>query len=333
MSKVREQLVGLLDYIEQVVRLDEQIAFRLSDYRLPDGSTFTVTNGDTHNLPGLRHDQLDADGPVWLEVERLSRIDPPQPPENLSSWIAISPDPERRPEVRTKRIITVSATERDVALTQGEVRPDDVSESPKKRSDPDGAPPRFDLILRLEDRPLVSEAIAKWIAEDWTSWSLSELPRRRTIALYQSLYKLFQLLEVGAAESPIELIWGIGEVRWFRNDKLLLDRPLLERRADIELDDGRAGLIRVRPTAADALFELKPYEELGCTHLATFSDFVRREIQRVAQDDGVSPFLRGSFEPILSAAGARLDPAGVYRPEVIDWIFGRRSQRWSNGHR
>ena len=59
-------LIGLLDYVEQVVRLDERVAFRLSEYRLPDGSTFAITNAETHNLPGLRHDQRDDEGSVWL---------------------------------------------------------------------------------------------------------------------------------------------------------------------------------------------------------------------------------------------------------------------------
>ena len=121
----------------------------------------------------------------------------------------------------------------------------------------------------------------------------------------------FQLLEVGAAESSIELMWGIGSVNW-RKDGKLLDRPLLERRVEIELDDARGGLIRVRPTAADPLFDLKPYEELGCSGLASLSDLIRREMKLASENEGVSPFARESFEPILSAAAARLDPDAGY---------------------
>lgn len=315
MPDVRQKLIGLLDYVEQVVRLDERVAFRLSEYHLPDGSTFAITKQDTHNLPGLRHDQRDDEGSVWLEVERLSRREPPVPPEELAPWIALSPNPASAPEIRTERMVTVSAAERDMALAKSEVRPDDVLEAPRKRSEPKNAPVRFDLTLRLEDRPKLGQAITAWIAETWTPWSVAELPRRKTIALYQVLYKIFQLLEVGAAESPIELIWGIGVVHWERDGKIL-DRPLLERRVEIELDDGRAGLIRVRPTAADALFDLKPYEELGSTNLITLADLIHREIQRAAEDEGISAFLRESFEPILSAAGVRLDPGGVYAPEI-----------------
>ena len=69
-------------------------------------------------------------------------------------------------------------------------------------------------------------------------------------------------MEVGGSESPIELIWGVGVVNW-QKDGRIIDRPLLERRVDIELDDARGGLIRIRPTSADAGFDLKPYEELG----------------------------------------------------------------------
>jgi hypothetical protein len=166
--------------------------------------------------------------------------------------------------------VTVTAAERDAALTSGSVRPDDVLEAPRKRDEPEHTPARFDLKLRLEDRPKISAAINLWIAGPWTEWSASELPRRRTIALYQVLYKIFQLLEVGRAESPIELMWGIGVVHW-QKDGRLVDRPLLERRVDIELDEKRGGLIRVRPTSADARFDLKPYEELGCAGPARFS--------------------------------------------------------------
>jgi hypothetical protein len=256
MPDARQKLIGLLDYIEQVVRLDERVAFRLSEYRLPDGSTFAVSKSDTQNLPGVRHDHRDDEGTVWLEVERLARKEPPAPPEVIGDWIVLSADPAYPPEVRSERLITVTATERDAAIAKGEVRPDDVLDAPRKRGEPEAAPPRFDLKLRLDDRPAVADAINLWIAGPWTMWSAAELPRLRTITLYQVLYKIFQLMEVGGAESPIELMWGIGVVHW-QKDSRIVDRPLLERRVEIELDDARGGLIRIRPTSADALFDLK----------------------------------------------------------------------------
>jgi hypothetical protein len=305
MAEPRQKLVGLLDYVEQVIRLDERVTFRLSEYRLPDGSRFALAMADTHHLPNVRHDLRDDEGPVWLEIERLARKEPPPPAKEIADWIILSPDPGRHPEVRKHRLVTVSTAQRDDALAKGIVRPEDVLKSPRKRSDPENAPPKFDLKLRLEDRPTAAAAVERWIAGPWAAWSAEELPRRRTIALYQQLYKIFQLLEIGSSESSIELMWGIGIVRW-QKDGAILDRPLLERRVDIELDDARGGVIRVRPTSADAVFDLKPYESLGCTNLPSLSDLIRREIHRAGEDGGVSPFNRESYETILSAAGARL---------------------------
>lgn len=310
----REKLIDLLDYVEQVVRLDERVAFRLSEYKLPDGSNFAVHEGATRNLPGVRHDIREGESAVWLEVERIARREPPAPPPEIADWIVLSADPARLPEARPQRILTVTAVERDAALSKGEVRIEDIMEAPRRRGEPHDAPPRFDLTLRLADRPAVSSSIEIWIAGPWAVWATEELPRRRTIALYQQLYKVFQLVEVGGAESPIEVVWGVGLVQW-EKDGRVIDRPLLERRVDFELDDARGGRLRIRPTSADAVYDLKPYDELGCAGLPSLSDLIRREIRRAADEEGISPFIRESFEPILSGAASRLDPEGAYAPD------------------
>src|SRR6516225_6870644 len=142
MRDARQKLIGLLDYVEQVVRLDERVAFRLSEYRLPDGTTFAVGKTDTQNLPGVRHDHRDEEGPVWLEVERLARKEPPAPPQEIAEWIVVTADPARSPDARSERLVTVTAAERDAALASGEVRPDDVLEAPMKRGELDNAPVR-----------------------------------------------------------------------------------------------------------------------------------------------------------------------------------------------
>jgi hypothetical protein len=186
------------------------VSFRLSEYHLPDGTSLTIRQADTRNLPGIRHDHNDDDGPIWLELERLTRKEPPARPESIADWIAVPGDPAKAPDVRSERLITVSAAEKDAALAAGDVRADDVLETPRKRGDAEIAPPQYDLRLRLEDRPELAEQINQWIAGPWSEWSTLEVPRRRTISLYQAFYKVFQLLEVGGAESPIEVIWGIS---------------------------------------------------------------------------------------------------------------------------
>ena len=92
-----QKLVGLLDYVEQVVRLDEHVALRLADYRLPDKTTFTLPEAELRNLPGVRQNTTDGEGPIWLQVERLKRQPPPSPPEEILEWTAVSADPAKRP--------------------------------------------------------------------------------------------------------------------------------------------------------------------------------------------------------------------------------------------
>src|SRR6516162_2044213 len=126
MRDARQKLIGLLDYVEQVIRLDERVAFRLSEYRLPDDSVFAISREATQDLPGVRHDVHDEEGAIWLEVDRLTRKEPPPRPEDIAPWVAVSGDPTKPPEIHDKRIITVAASERDAALANGEVRADDV---------------------------------------------------------------------------------------------------------------------------------------------------------------------------------------------------------------
>lgn len=201
-SDVRHKLVGLLDYVEQVARIDERVAFGLQDYVLPDGSRFSARDGELRDAPGVSLDSSDGVGAIWIEVAREAG------------------------------------------------------------------------------------------------------------ALHRTLDALHQQREAG--DDRIELIVGIGTVRWQKNGAAL-ERPLLERRVEIERDAATHAL-RVRPTQADALFDLRPYERLGCTKLATLSNLIRREIARAAKKDGISPFAPDSAAPILTAAATRLDPKGVYRP-------------------
>ena len=42
----RERLVRLLNYVEQVIRLDEKVVLQLSNYRLPDGTAFAFTSSE-----------------------------------------------------------------------------------------------------------------------------------------------------------------------------------------------------------------------------------------------------------------------------------------------
>ncbi|WP_131194912.1 AAA domain-containing protein [Lichenihabitans psoromatis] len=311
-KSTRDKLVALLDYVEQVVRLDERVAFDIGDYKLADGKAVSFRSTDTRALPSVRHDGHDDDGPIWLAIERLQRLEPPLPPVHLSGWIIVSNDPNKPPLVVRERRIPVDNAGRLARVAAGACADAFLPADPKPQEDDGHQPePSYLFVLKLDDLQATEAEIERWIATVWTSWSEAEKPRRRTIVLYERLYKLLQQMEVSGSEAAIEIVWGIGTVHWHHAGRRV-ERPFIERRVDLELDDAASGLLRVRPTTGDATVDLKPYEDLGCPNLAQLDEVVRREIARVAADEGMSPFRRETFEPLLIAAAARLHADGVY---------------------
>jgi hypothetical protein len=115
-------------------------------------------------------------------------------------------------------------------------------------------------------------------------------------------------------EWNIELVWGIGLSRWIK-DAFLIDLPLTERLVEIEIDERAAGLIRIRPRQADATINPRPYEELKLDGVPLALNAARRALAISAEDEGVSPFLRETFEPILRACQAQIDAEGRYLPD------------------
>jgi hypothetical protein len=124
-----ERLQELLGYVEQVIKLDERPAFRLSEHRLTTGQTFVLHQHELHALPGITHDITDEDGAIWLDVQWLKRGEPPEPSSTLLPWIDISPDPDRTPKLREFLIRTVSKSEKDELVGRREARTDDCAES------------------------------------------------------------------------------------------------------------------------------------------------------------------------------------------------------------
>ncbi len=305
-----EKLVDLLDYVEQVVRLDERVAFRLADYRLPDGTAMAIRSGEIGGLPGIATDLGEGDTAVWLAVDRLPRLPPPAPPSALAAWLAEIADPDTPPVPTAEILRTVSAEMRVALIAADRAAEEDFAPVPERRED--GGEGNYDLRLRFTDQPGLAEELEAWIAGGWSDWANAEKLRRRTSSLYGQLYRVQQILELGGGEGAVEAVWGIGTVRW-RRDGRSIERPLLECAVEIELgDDGR---LTVRPTDAEPRVDLKPYEEMGCEGLGQIDTAVRAHVARLEAEDGLSPFRSETFEPLLKLAAARLAAEGRYEAD------------------
>jgi very-short-patch-repair endonuclease len=310
------RLDGLLDYVEALVKLDERPAMRLAQHKLADGSQFNLHQHELAGLPGITLDFSDADGPIWLCIKRLQRTAPPPVSAECQPWIEVSNDPVKPPIIREVRHLRMPEIEMTRLAAAGEVRTEDCMVSSKVAGKDEPPGNYFDVMLRLEDRAAVADALEAYCTVPWLQWSEGEKPSRRSITVYQRLFEIAQrLLQSGGHES-VELIWGLGVARWDRAGESI-DLPMIERGVEIEIADQSDAAITIRPRATPARVELRPFEKLAAERLALAEDAARRCLRAIegADSDGVSPFRSETFEPLLKICGSQLDPDGRYLPD------------------
>ena len=92
----RDRLIALVEYVEHVHRLSEAPIFGLAEYR-----QLSYHESSLKARIGIKHDQSDEDGAIWLSIERLKRIPPPQVPDEIKPWVTVSSGPFMEPKVET----------------------------------------------------------------------------------------------------------------------------------------------------------------------------------------------------------------------------------------
>ena len=138
--------------------------------------------------------------------------------------------------------------------------------------------PQWDVRLRLEDRPEISDEADRWIELSWLPWAIAERPVRKTLSLYQRFFEVGQLAEMGGGDKPFELVWGIGLSRWIV-DIHQIDLPLIERLVEIDLDEAESAAIKIRPRSVAPNVNLRAFDELGLQRRPLAYDLSRRAMQ------------------------------------------------------
>jgi hypothetical protein len=289
---VAQPLKDILGYLTEVVRLDGGKA----NDRLAADRRFVLHQNECDGLPGITCDTCDEDGAVWLAVERLRELNPPDPEADLGNWIDVSRDPEQKPRVRDNIVITVESAEKERMVAAEHARPQDCTPAV---TGSEGGRGIWNVRLRLADHPDLVDRLERFIGEPWATWAEAERPRRRTMAIYQRLLDVVDLIQTAEIDRPVELVWGIGV--WRRQE---IEQPVLERSVEIELMESRDGEIRIRPrlvggvelnVLASPSAPFRPANDVGSGILE-------------GSNGEISPFVRGSFEPLLHRIGLQLDP-------------------------
>ncbi len=305
LSQIRTRLYELLEYVEEVVRQAERPVFKLSDY----DNVLYYESGFKGQI-GVHHDLEDEDGPVWLKIERLKRIDPPTAPESIRAWLALSRDPFHEPVIESVRVQTMPKDEAAKLVAAGLASNDDVQPTLKTGRPKD----HVDVILRIERFSDVKVAAERYIGGPWRDWSEAEKPRRRTISIYDAFFSLQQAIQ-SDPEHPIEVVWGIGVSRW-KLKGTEIDHPLIEQLVELDIDSEDGG-IRIRPRRLEPQLALRPFFDLDNDGASQVREFGKKFLEQAEDDREISPFRPDMFAPVLRKAATHLDPRGVYYPHQV----------------
>lgn len=268
-------VIEVLDYIKHVEKLTKTAPIAVpTEY-------FAALESDMRAIPGLEFNQVENGDDVWLRVPRLMEVNPPQPDENLAKWLVLSKSPSKEPELRTE-LIEKSSNKKDAEV----------------------------LTLKLQDHPEVKELFDWYVEHLWTPWALVEKERRKTMAVYAKLFSLQQHMATEGAETPIELVWGIGHTIWRPEGKgKTIKHPLITQLCDLTLND-RTYALEVRPRDMEPRVELDCYAEIENAGVPAVMGFWKAD--QAAAANNLTPFDSLTFERVLKNAVANLDANGHY---------------------
>ncbi len=277
-NETAHRVIDLLNYIEQVEMLKSKPAFSVpTDY-------FVAYQHELSGLPELQYNlQVEGDD-VWLRVPRLQEIAPPELDDALKPWVTLPKNPEKTPELKT-----------EVVLSEG-----------KREVTPE----------QLSNHPEVKELFDWYVEYQWDAWAAAERPRRRTIAKYNQLFSLQQAIASEGAETPLELVWGIGYAVWKKEGFATpLKHPLLVQSCEITLDEKTFDL-EVRPRDVEPRLEADCYAEMELPGVRQLEAFWKSSLAAGAHR--VNPFEPPTYEGTLKAAVGHLDPTGAYEERTND---------------
>ncbi|MDI1258262.1 AAA domain-containing protein [Aquabacterium sp.] len=278
MSEHSASILDLLTYIEEAEKLK-----RKPVYVVPT-EFFASHQVDLKGLPDLQVNLQEPDGDVWLRVPRLQELKAPSLPEQLVGWVTLSQSLTKPPVLLSSLPVMNGKTQVGEEL--------------------------------LTDQPELPELFDWYLKFHWEPWQLVETIRRKTISLYNKLFVLNQTLSMDGVENPIELVWGVGMASWKKaGSPSKVEHPLLTQACEIRLNS-RTFALEISPREADSKIELDCYAEMELPGVMPLEALWKETQSKLATP--LSPFSPDTYEPILKAAVANLDPSGRYEGRTDD---------------
>lgn len=271
-------VLDLLNYIEQVEKLKSKPPFSVPT------EFFVAYQHDLKGLPELQFNvQVEGDD-VWLRIPRLQEISAPEMDDALKPWVTLPRSPEKLPELRSELVIRDGTRE--------------VSRA------------------KLGEHPEIQQYFDWYVENQWRPWAAAESPRRKTIGRYNQLFSLQQTIASEGAETPIELVWGIGCASWKKEDfGTPVKYPLIVQSCEISLNEKTFDL-EIRPRDVEPRLEVDCYAEMELPGVKQLEAYWRTALTTGA--NRVNPFEASTFDGTLKAAVGHLDPTGGYEVRTDD---------------
>lgn len=307
-----DRAVRLFSFLGQAQQLKNSKVYDLDSYKR-DGGVHWL-----HSLPqhpavhsALWEGSPELSDPL-LTIDRVRRLDPPAPSNDLAQWIdgALN-DPGRQPVLRTSIFV-----------------PSDDGEG----SDPAGPPPMPKV--SLAEVPDIAERFVHYLAA-WRSWAEQDLRDEPVRVLYGDLFSTYVASTNHAEE--LELVLGTGLLCWAPDSHERVRRHLVTSAVQISFDDGTGRLTVTTDESVDgARIELEMLDP------GLVGDPRRvNPIRDRARSEPVHPLDRDRMGEIARRLVHLLSPDAEYHdedtpPETVTWpvatyapamILRRRSQQ------
>jgi very-short-patch-repair endonuclease len=280
MKESNQLLIDLLDYIQQVEKLNRKPAYTVSS------DIFEAYQADLKGLPGIDFNIQSEQDDVWLRITRLKEIPAPEPGDNLKSWVIISKSPDKSPILKDEYAVFENKVEVSIET--------------------------------LEQHPEIQGEFDSYVSTRWEPWSIAEKPRRKTISYYNKLFAVQQTIASDSADSPFELAWGIGFALWsIPESKSTIKYPLVTQTCEIYLNP-KTFDIEIRPRDLEPKLELSCYEDQENQGVKALAEYWKSASENAA--DRINPFESSTFDGVLKAAVLHLDSKGLYletQPEPV----------------
>jgi len=286
----RERLKGLLEFSRGLLLARSGTLMDMEAPRL-----LYLPESKLSDLRGLT---LNSDDGTWFKLQRQRPGVSPSPPENIRLWIKGDlNEPSTQPALHMVQVIDVSLDEASDLCQGGIVLPEDIHEW-------EPGDDVVKLAIHLENLSERRAEIDNWIQSTWKPWAEDEKQTRKSIKIYNQIFKLYNQMH-GGADTPPELIWGMGVVRW-SVDGEYIHKPLIEQAVDLDIEED--GSLLITPRNVPPSMDMQPFHQVRPDAGARAQGTLDATFRLIVDDDNpITPFVYAQWEHVLEQAAGLLD--------------------------